>query len=361
MAEQDADLSESATPHKLDEARKKGSVAKSNDFTAMTIMAALAVSLYATGWDGLRQLLRMQQQILTRASRNDLGVDAAAAWMGDLAVGMLTIMGPFLMTLAVTAVVVNLFQTGPIFSFHPLIPDLKRISPGAGLKRIFSMRTVFESVKSVIKLVLLGWLLYILVRDAIPGLIALSSVDARSYAKTLIALAAGLLVKLVLALLVIGLLDLMFTRWEFAKKMRMSKRDVKDESKNREGDPRIRARIRELRQEVLKRSKSAANVPQADVLITNPTRIAVALSYQHGESGAPKVIAKGAGALARQMRATASAHQIPIVQNKLLARALFREVDYDGYVPEKWYPQVAKIMVWVYSMRAAKRATRKAV
>jgi flagellar biosynthetic protein FlhB len=361
MAEQDADLSESATPHKLDEARKKGSVAKSNDFVAMSIMAALAVSLYATGWDGLRQLLRMQQQILARASGTEMSVDAVAGWMGHLVLGMLTIMGPFLMTLAVTAVVVNLFQTGPIFSFHPLKPDLSRISPATGLKRVFSMRTVFETIKSLVKLVVLGWLLYILVRDAIPGLIALSSMDAKGYARALIALAAGLLVKLVLALLVIGLLDLMFTRWEFAKRMRMSKRDVKDESKNREGDPRIRSRIRELRKEMLKRSKSMANVPKADVLITNPTRLAVALSYQHGTSGAPQVIAKGAGDLARKMRETASRHQIPIVQNKLLARALFREVDYDGYVPEKWYPQVAKIMVWVYSMRESKRATRKAV
>lgn len=361
MAEQDSDLSEQATPHKLDEARKKGSVAKSNDFTAMTMMAALAVSMYATGWDGLRQLLRMQQQILARASGQDMGVDAMAAWMGDLMVGMLTILGPFLMTLAVTAVVVNLFQTGPIFSFHPLSPDLSRINPATGLKRIFSMRTIFEAIKSLIKLGALGWLLYVIVHDAIPGLIGLASMEAKGYARALIALSASLLVKMVLALLVIGLIDLVFTRWEFGKRMRMSKRDVKDESKNREGDPRIRSRIRELRKEVLKRSKSMANVPKADVLITNPTHLAVALSYQHGTSGAPQVVAKGAGDLARQMRAVASRHQIPIVQNKLLARALFREVDYDGFVPEKWYPQVAKIMVWVYSMRESKRAAKRAV
>ena len=185
--------------------------------------------------------------------------------------------------------------------------------------------------------------------------------DAKGYARALITLVAGLLVKMVLALLGIGLVDLMFTRWEYGKKMRMSKRDIKDESKNREGDPRVRARIRELRREVLKRSKSMANVPRADVLITNPTHLAVALSYQHGSSGAPKVVAKGAGEVARQMREVANRHRIPIVQNKLLARALFREVDYDAYVPEKWYPQVAKIMVWVYSMRDSQRASRKAV
>jgi flagellar biosynthesis protein FlhB len=362
MAERDSDLSEDATPHKLEEARKKGSVAKSNDFTAMAIMAALAVTLYATGWDGMRALLRMQQQILRRASVKEMSIDAVATWMGELAVGMLTVLGPFLLTLAVTAVVINIFQTGPVFSFHPIKPDLTRIHPMTGFKRIFSMRTVFETIKSLIKLAVLGSLLYMLVMDAIPGLVGLTAMEPKSYARVLIGLAASLLVKLVLALFVIGVLDLLFTRWEFAKKMMMSKRDVKDESKNRDGDPRIRARIRELRKEVLKRSKSMANVPKADVLITNPTRLAVALSYQHGTSGAPQVIAKGSGEMARKMREMASRHHIPIVQNKLLARALFREVDYEGYVPEKWYPQVAKILVWVYSMREAKRrAHRKAV
>lgn len=358
MAERDADLSEDATPYKLQEARRKGSVSKSQDFTAMAIMAALAVTLYASGWDVLRQLLRMQQQILGRISARELGVDASAAWMGQLATGMLGILGPFLLTLAATAVAVNLLQTGPGLSFHPLKPDLARINPMAGLKRVFSMRTVFDTVKSLIKLVVLGALMAILVRDAIPGLVGLSSVDPRSYAGVLIALTAGMLVKLVIALFIIGVIDLMFSRWEFARNMRMSKRDVRDESKNREGDPRIRARIRELRKEVLKRSKSIARVPSADVLITNPTHYAIALSYRHGTSNAPQVVAKGAGELAQKMRETAARHQIPIVQNRPLARALFREVHHDGYVPEQWYPQVARIMVWVYSMREAQRNNR---
>jgi len=361
MAERDADLSEQATPHKLDEARKKGSVAKSNDFTAMAMMAALAVTVYANGLDGVRQLLRLQQRMLAQASATPLSIDGAAAWMGRICTAMLTVLGPLLLTLVVTAVVANLFQTGPVFSFHPIKPDLTRINPANGLKRIFSMRTLFETGKSLLKLLILGSLLYMLVRDAIPGMIGLTTVEPRAYLGILLAMAGGLLVKLVLALLGIGLVDLMFTRWEFGKRMRMSKRDVKDEHKNREGDPRVRARIRELRKEVLKRSKSMAKVPSADVLITNPTHFAVALSYTHGTSGAPQVVAKGAGEVARQMRELAGRHRIPVVQNRRLARALFREVDYDGYVPEKWYPQVAKIMVWVYAMRDPKRASRKAV
>lgn len=361
MADQDADLTEQATPYKLQEARKKGSVARSSDFTAMAMMAALVVTLHATGSDGLRQVLRMQQKILARAPRLDWSIDAMAAWIGQLLIGLLTVLGPLFLTLAVTAVLANLLQTGPIFSLEPIVPDLTRINPATGLKRVFSMRTLFEAGKSLVKLAILGCVVYVAVRDMIPGLVGLSSVDAKGYASLMITLCGALLVKLVMALLLIALADFGFTRWEFSKRMRMSKRDVKDEHKNRDGDPRIRARIRDLRKEVLKRSKSTAKVPTADVLITNPTRLAVALSYSHGKSGAPQVVAKGAGELARQMRELASRHHVPIVQNRALARILFREVDYDGYVPEKLYPQIAKIMVWVYAMREAKRNPGKAV
>ncbi|SFV16615.1 EscU/YscU/HrcU family type III secretion system export apparatus switch protein [Pseudoduganella namucuonensis] len=361
MAEQDSDLSEQATPYKLEEARKKGNVARSNDFTAMAMMAALVLTIYANGWDALRQALRMQQQIMARATQLVWSTDAMAAWMGQLLTGMLVILGPLFLALVVTAVLANVFQTGPIFSFHPLSPDLTRLSPATGFKRVFSMRTLFEAAKSCVKLAILTTVAYFLVRDVIPGLIGLSAVDAKSYARTMIGLCGTLLVKLLLVLLLIALLDLGFTRWEFSKRMRMSKRDVKDEMKNRDGDPRIRARIRELRKEMLKRSKSMGKVPGADVLITNPTHLAVALSYAHGKSGAPQVVAKGAGDLARRMREVAARHQVPIVQNRALARTLFREVDYDGYVPEKLYPQIAKIMVWVYTMREAKRNSGKAV
>lgn len=361
MAEQDLDRSEEATQHKLDEARKKGSVARSSDFTAMAIIAGLVVTVYAGGWDAVRQALRMQQWMLARATRVDWTVDAMGGWLGQLLIGMLAILGPLFLTLAVVAVLACLVQTGPIFSFEPLKPDMTRINPATGFKRVFSMRTLFEALKSLIKLALLSAVVYFIIADTIGGLIGLSAMDPKGYAKVMLGLIASLLVKLLMALLVIALIDLIYTRREFAKKMRMSKHDVKDESKNREGDPRIRSRIRELRKEVLKRSKSMAKLPSADVLITNPTRLAVALSYSHGESGAPQVVAKGAGELAAKMREVAARHHIPIVQNKLLARALFREVDYDGYVPEKLYPQIAKIMVWVYSMREAQRASKRMV
>lgn len=351
MAEQDSDRSEEATQHKLDEARKKGSVAKSADFTSLAMQAALVLIIFSTGWDTMRYALRMQQRMLVRAGDKNWSVDAAANWFAELLLQFLSLMGPLFLALVVVAIAANLFQTGPIFSFHPIKPDIERINPAAGFKRIFSMRTIFDAGKSLIKLAILGSVMYFLVLDEIPGLLGIANLEPKGYTQILIHLAASMLVKMVLTLLLIAMIDLLYTRWEFSKRMRMSKRDIKDEHKNREGDPRIRSRIRELRKEVLKRSKSMQNLPSADVLITNPTHLAVALAYQHGKSGAPQVVAKGAGEMAQNMRMIAGKHGIPIIQNKPLARILFREVDYDGYVPEKLYPQIAKIMVWVYALR----------
>jgi flagellar biosynthetic protein FlhB len=355
MADQDFDQSEEATDHKLDEARKKGSVAKSQDLTSMAVLAGLVVVLYATGWNTMKGSLQLQQRLLANAGNGEWSVDAVAEWLGHVLIAMLTLLGPLLLAVVVIAVAINLVQTGPILSFEAIKPDLERLNPATGFKRVFSMRTVFEGVKSTIKLAILGSLMFVLIRNATPGLLGLPAADPKNYAQVLLDLASNLLVKLVMALLVISILDVVYTRWEYAKRMRMSKREVKDETKNREGDPRIRSRIRELRKEMLKRSQSAGQVKSADVLITNPTHLAVALSYTHGKSGAPQVVAKGAGGLAARMRKIASQNGVPIVQNKPLARTLFREVDYDGYVPEKLYPQIAKIMVWVYAMRQSRR------
>ncbi|MBI1890109.1 MAG: flagellar biosynthesis protein FlhB [Burkholderiales bacterium] len=354
MAEQDFDRSEEATPHKLKEARKQGNVAKSPDFTAAAMLIAMVGVLYAQGWSGLRQSAKLQMTMMNNVGRIDWSADGISSWLGQIILNMLHILAPLFFALVIVAIVANLFQIGAVFSFKPLAPDFTRINPTTGFKRLFSMRTVYESFKSVFKLIVLGLIAYFAIRDDISGLIALSALEQKSYARALLNLTGSLTVKLALALVVIAIIDFAYTRWEFAKRMRMSKRDVKDELKNREGDPRIRQRIRELRKEMLKRSKAMRNLPSADVLITNPTRIAVALRYRHGAASAPQLVAKGAGELARKMRQVASRHHIPVVQNRILARVLFREVDYEGFVPEKLYPQLAKIMVWVYAMREAR-------
>jgi flagellar biosynthetic protein FlhB len=361
MAHEDSDRSEKATPHKLEKARREGSVARSADLTAVGVLAAMVVTLLAGGWKAMEQTASLMQLVFSRAGTAEWSADSMMAWVGQLAIAALQILSPLFLAVVIAAVLVNMLQSGPVFSARPLAPDLDRINPAKGFKRFFSLRILYETAKSVFKLVLLGAVVYTVIRAAVPGMLALSTLDAKAYGKILIDLCGSILVKLVFVLLALALLDLIHARHEFAKRMRMSKRDVRNEVKNREGDPRVRSRIRSLRKEVLKRSRATRNLPSADVLITNPTHLAVALRYRHGQTGAPQLVAKGAGELAGKMREVAARHGIPVVQNRALARVLFREVECDSAVPEKLFPQLARILVWVYTMREARQRKQELV
>jgi len=189
----------------------------------------------------------------------------------------------------------------------------------------------------------------------LPQFYHLADLSPLGLMRTLFADMASLGLKISLALGLIALIDLMYTRFEFNKKMRMSKREIKDEVKHREGDPRIRARIRALRIELLKRSLALRRTRDADVLITNPTHVAVALKYVHGQMTSPLMLAKGKGFMAAAMRRIAARHQIPVVQNPSLARALYQDLPVNQHVPEAMYAQVARIIVWIFARRDALR------
>jgi flagellar biosynthetic protein FlhB len=185
----------------------------------------------------------------------------------------------------------------------------------------------------------------------LPQFFHLGSLSAAGFFQTLIEQLAKLGLKMTMVLGFVACVDMVFVKREFSQRMRMSRREITEERKQHEGHPRIRARLRALRMELRKRSRSIAQTKNADVLITNPTHIAIALCYRHGEMVAPQCVAKGAGMAASMMRAIAAKHQIPIVQNRHLARALFRKVDFNQSVPSELYAEVARIIVWVFAMR----------
>lgn len=354
MAEQDLDRNETATPFKLQRARERGSVPKSPDVNAFGVLVIATLACFAWLPSATQQLAGLVRQLLG-ALGSDLGnAEVINGLMDATLVATLKLLAPLFIGLVCVAILVNLMQSGPVFSAEPLKPDFDRLNPAQGFEKLFSIRVVYDAIKSVLKLLILGGVFAVALSTLLPGMTGLSQVGAKAYLPTLFSLLGGLMAKLLAALLVLAAIDFVYVRREYAKRMRMSKREVKDEYKQREGDPRIRQRIRELRVQMLKRSQAMRQLPQADVLITNPTRVAVAVSYEHGVSAAPKVVAKGAGSLARKMRDVAFRHQIPIVQSPPLARALYREADDGGYVPEKWYPQVAKILVWVLAARRAR-------
>lgn len=360
MAESsDLDRNEAATPYKLQKAREQGQVAKSPDVISVIVFTCAMLFLTWEGWPIWRSQFLIDRGLLLRAGRTDVELSTMWPLFDHMLRSSMVLAAPFFVTLLISAIVGNLIQTGPVLSAHPIQPDWERLNPVAGLKRLLSIRTLFLALRAVLKLSLLGVVAWMAIKSLLPHFYQLSGLSPHAVVRTLLNDLASLGLKLAAMLGAIALLDLVYSQREFAKKMRMSKRDMKDESKNRDGDPRIRARLRELRREMLKRSLALRKTRDADVLITNPTHVAVALRYVHGQMSSPQLVAKGQGFMAAAMRKIAARHQIPVVQNPALARALFRELPLDHHVPPELYGQVARIIVWVFARRDAQRAAGK--
>jgi flagellar biosynthetic protein FlhB len=353
MAEQEQDRSEQATPFKLEEAKRRGQVFKSMDLNSFFLIGGALALLTLGGPRFLFDGLSVERAIFERAPVLEFDIPHLMAWLGEIGSATGSVLAPLLVLVVVVPILSNLFQTGPVFSFFPLKPDPKRLNPIQGFKRLFSLRLLFEAVKTFIKLGLFVSVAYFVIVGMLPVILGMPQMDPKGYPAMLLQSISSLTFKLLLALLVVALLDLLYTRWDYGKKMRMSRRELKEEIKRREGDPLVRAKIKELQREAAKRSKSVRRVPDADVLITNPTHFAVALQYQRAVMNAPRVIAKGAGETAENMKALARQHDIPVMERPSLARRLFKDVDIDEAVPEAVYEPIARIYAELYAARPA--------
>lgn len=350
MAEQEQNRSEAATPFKLREAKKRGSVAKSMDLNSVFIVSAFLVCMHLWIGSAGRRHAGLDALLFLQSSAFRFSQQQAWAWLSAAVLETVALMLPVFGVIAVAAVLGALVQHGPVLSVQPVKPDFKRLNPATGFKRLFSKRTLFDLLKSILKLLVLGWVLYLTVVAMLPAQVMLLHIDVHAYAGRMLNDVADVVFKLLLALLGLALVDLLYTRWEYADKLRMSRRELKDEIKQREGDPKIKGRIRELQNELRKKSRALRNLPDADVLVTNPTHLAVALMYRHGKMGAPAVVAKGSGDLVERMKVVARRHRVTIVENRRLAQALHR-LDIHDAVPEQHYAEVARILIWVQQAR----------
>jgi flagellar biosynthesis protein FlhB len=355
MADQDLDRNQAATPFKLQKARERGQVAKSADVVSAVVFTSAMVFLSWHGWQTWQAQFRFDRALLVNAGRFDASPAVLWSLIDTVLRSSLSLGAPFLVTILLAALAGNLAQTGPVLSAEPLKPDWDRVNPAAGFRRVFTVRTLFMGARALLKLVLLGAVVFLALRSLVPHFYALAGLSPLGMTRAMLDDLASLGLKIALMLWGIAVLDAIYTRREFARQMRMSHRELKEELKHREGDPRIRARLRELRRELLKRSMALRSTRNADVVITNPTHVAVALRYVHGEMASPQLLAKGAGHLAAAMRRIAARHGIPVVQNPSLARQLFHELAVDQTVPPELYAPVARILVWVFAMRDAHR------
>ncbi len=357
MAEQpEQNRTEKATPFKLEEARKRGQVSKSLEVNSFLLLLAILGLSYFAGAHYAGGLLALCRDVLAGAHQFPAEAPLLLPWVDSILGGIIALFWSFVAVIVGVAILSNMLQTGPIFSFFPLKPDIQRMNPVAGFKRLFSLRLLFETVKTALKIGVFGFVIYLVLMASLPKLLALMDTNPDAYLPFLLRHGQELLYKLLLVLLLIVFLDIAFTRWEYSRRMRMSHREIKEELKRREGDPQIRARLRELRREAARRAGAVRKVPDADVLITNPARLALALRYDSERMVAPRLVAKGAGELAARMREAARRHGVPVVENRELAQALFRRVALDAEVPQDLYPTVARILAWIFLQRQGRGA-----
>ncbi len=352
MAEQDQDRNLPATPFKLQEARKKGQVAKSQDLNSLMSLAALLFALYCFGMWAVKKQAELSFFVFNSAGNITFEIHHLLHWFSEVAERTIMVILPFILAALLLGVATNIFQTGgPMISFFPIKPDIKRINPVEGFKRVVSMKTVIEFIKTMIKITAFGLVGYFCLKALFPVFFGMLSRDPSSYPAFLLSSAVKLFSRLILVILVVAIIDLIFTKWDFAKKMRMSYRDLKDEVKRREGDPDIRSKRKTIQKELLQKIQAMGQVPGADVVVTNPTHFAVAIKYDQQKMDAPEIVAKGTDHLALKIRKMAKKHKIPIVENKQLARKLYFLGKVDSPVPEALFQPVAHILAWVFGLR----------
>lgn len=345
----DQDKTEPATPKKREEARKKGQVAQSREIpSVMVLLSAMTVFFFGGAWM-FNQLGQVMRTMLTHIFHSEFKIETAHMLLWELFQRIFIILVPLLAVVILAGVFSNITQTGFMLIGEPLTPKFNKLNPVNGIKRLFSLRSFVESVKAVVKVLVIGSMAYVMLRkdmDQIPALVSLPLQDILTFMGHA-SLKMGYYTCLVL--IVLAAVDVFFQRWQHERDLRMTKQEVKDEYRQREGDPMVRSRIRAVQREMAMRRMMDA-VPDATVVITNPTHLAVALKFER-DMHAPQVVAKGAGLIAQRIKEKAKEYDVPIIEQKALARALFKSVEIDQYIPGELYHAVAEILAYVYRLR----------
>ncbi len=260
------------------------------------------------------------------------------------------LMSPIFLTAVLAGLAINYLQVGFLFTTESLNPQLNRLNPAEGFKKIVSKKAIFELVKSILKVALVGLVAFLFVRGQVETLLLTLYQDVSGVWKTLSSLALSLSLRIAVVFLSLSVLDYIYQRYEHNQNLKMSKQEVKEEFKQMEGDPQLKARLRE-RQRKMAMQRMMQDVPNATVVITNPTRLAVALRYQDGTDQAPIVVAKGAELIAKRIRDLAGEHDVPIIENKFVARMLYDQVEIGQEIPVELYQAVAEILAIVYRIK----------
>lgn len=347
----DEDKQFEASQQKLQKARKEGQVVKSKDFsTALSLMVMFVIIVKTSPlvWDQITKLFVLLYEQIPHAHIDEMGLPYL---LTVALVPTLIIILPILFVAAFVAILGDFIQVGPLVTTTPLVPKLDKLDPSKYFKNLFSPKTAFELVKNIVKVFLLGLIGYMVYKSHFEAILSLIAIDNNFAVMMEFGnLVTDFVMKAGMAFLVIAAADYGMTRWKFMNDQKMSFKEVKDEYKNQEGDPNVKAALRQRRQQMLHKGMMDA-VPDADFVVTNPTHVACALKYDQESMESPKLVAKGTELIAKKIIEIAREHEVPVIENPPVARALFRLVEPNCYIPPDLYKAVAEILLFVYSLR----------
>ncbi len=344
------DQTEAATPRRIEKAREEGQVARSREMNTFVMLLAGIAGLWLLGghlYDELGQVME-QALLFDRAQLFDTARMLSTLW--TLAQTALFALAPFFALMVLAALAAPALLGGLVIPLKAVRPQFSRVNPISGLARLFSVQVLVELAKAIAKASLIGLVIYTFLRNHLDQLLTLPHMPAQKALAAMMSLTASACAMCVASLIIVVGMDVPYQLWTYAKNLRMSKEEQRQEHKNSDGDPHVKAKIRQV-QQARARRRMMSKVPKADVIVTNPSHFAVALSYQKEKNGAPRVVAKGADDVALRIREIATEHHLPILEAPPLARALYFHVDLDREIPLELYTVVAEVVAWAIRLK----------
>lgn len=344
------DKTEAASPRRIEKAREEGQVPRSREMNTFVMLLAGIGGLWLMGGHLYDSLGRVMEQALLfdRAQLFDTARMLTVLW--QLSQNTLLALAPFFALMTFAALAAPALLGGLVITLAAVRPQFSRVNPISGLARLFSVQVLVELAKAVAKATLIGTVAYLFLKSHLDQLLTLPNMPAPKALATVMSLTASACAMCVAALIIVVGMDAPYQLWTYAKNLRMSKEEQRQEHKNADGDPHIKAKIRQV-QQARARRRMMSKVPKADVIVTNPSHFAVALSYQKDKNGAPRVVAKGADDVALRIREIAAEHHLPMLAAPPLARALYFHVDLDREIPIELYTVVAEVVAWAIRLK----------
>ena len=352
MAEQqdDSQKTEDPTLKRLEETRKKGQVANSREVASWFMILAFTLLVFTLIESVAIDLSKVMRGFLENGYDVSLDqgnlIDVLVNTVFDVGLALLLVLA---LPLA-AALAASLLQFGFLWAPESIAPKLEKISPISGMKRLFSMRSITEFIKGILKIIIVGVVATVIIYPEVKNVTSFLDMDLAVLVQEIMRLCGMMLIVVLMLVTVIAGADLIYQRYEHIRKLKMSRQEIKDEFKQTEGDPVVKNRIRQIRTERA-RKRMMAQVPQSDVVITNPTHFAIALAYDPTSNSAPRLTAKGADLVAKRIRDLANDYDIPIVENPPLARALYAGCEVDDEIPAEHYQAVAEVIGYVYRLK----------